>query len=93
MEIKKVVNEWQSKVRMGCRDNILPQICADIIASRQFVRANSMIIVVLRQCCLSGEHKPIRDGPANTGEDEEGAAARGGKTEFRTCHQILQRCV
>ena len=92
MEIKKVVNEWQSKVRMGCSDNDLPQTRADIISSRQFVRANYTIIV-LRQCCLSGEHKPIRDGPADTGEDEEGAAARGGKTEFRTCHQILQRCV
>ena len=66
MEIKKVVNEWQSKVRMGCSDNNLPQIRADIIASRQFVRANSMIVIVLRQCCLSGEHKPIRDGSADT---------------------------
>ena len=39
---------------------------------------------------MAGKHKPIGDGSADPGEDEERDAAGGGQTEHGASHSILQ---
>ena len=45
---------------------------------------------VLNSSNMAGKHKPIGDGSADPGEDEERDAAGGGQTEHGASHSILQ---